>query len=128
MSETERGDAAPIQDKTSPAPATQLPATVARPENPPAVVEHRPEGRRAVWTRRLALLALIGGGAGFLFWQAHRAPAIPAWIVYGNGRLEADPIDIDTKFPGRIAELRADEGDKVVAGQVVAVMDTRDLQ
>ena len=83
--------------------------------------------RRSVWARRLAILAIVGGGAGFLFWQAHRAPAIPAWIVYGNGRLEADPIDISTKFAGRIAELRADEGDAVVAGQIVAVMDTRDL-
>ena len=76
----------------------------------------------------MAVLALIGAGAGYLFWQAHRAPAIPAYIVYGNGRLEADPIDIDTKFAGRIAQLRADEGDKVAAGQVLAVMDTRDLE
>src|SRR5271166_3968820 len=129
MSETKQGgEPAPIQKKISSAPETQLPATPAKGESLPAVVEHQPEGKRSVWTRRLALLALIGGGAGFLFWQAHRAPAIPAWIVYGNGRLEADPIDIDTKFAGRIAELRADEGDKVVAGQVVAVMDTRDLQ
>jgi HlyD family secretion protein len=124
MSETEKGEAAPIQQESVPAPAAQLPA--ASPPSP-AIVEHKPKSRMAVWTRRLAILALIGGGAGYLFWQAHRAPAIPAWIVYGNGRLEADPIDIDTKFAGRIAELRADEGDKVVAGQVVAVMDTRDL-
>jgi HlyD family secretion protein len=128
MSETKQGgDSAPLQEKVSSAPETQLPATLAKGESLPAVVEHQPEGRRSVWTRRLAILALIGGGAGFLYWQAHRAPAIPAWIVYGNGRLEADPIDIDTKFAGRIAELRADEGDKVVAGQVVALMDTRDL-
>jgi HlyD family secretion protein len=106
--------------------AAQLPATV-KPQPSHPVIEHHPPGRRTVWTRRVAVLALIGGGIGFLFWQAHRAPAIPAWIVYGNGRLEADPIDIATKFAGRIAELRADEGDKVVAGQVLAVMDTRDL-
>ncbi len=129
MSETRQGgDAAPIHEKISPAPETQLPATLAKGGKLPAVVEHQPEGKRSVWTRRLAILALIGGGAGILYWQAHRTPAIPAWIVYGNGRLEADPIDIDTKFAGRIAELRADEGDTVVAGQVVAVMDTRDMQ
>jgi HlyD family secretion protein len=110
-----------------PAVPAQLPATVAQPAEAHAVVEHHPPGRRSVWARRLAVLAIVGGGAGFLFWQAHRAPAIPAWIVYGNGRLEADPIDISTKFAGRIAELRADEGDAVVAGQIVAVMDTRDL-
>jgi len=103
--------------------AAQLPA----PGASHAVIEHHLPSRRSVWTRRLAILALIGGGIGFFVWQAHRAPAIPAWIVYGNGRLEADPIDIATKFAGRIAELRADEGDRVTAGQIVAVMDTRDL-
>jgi len=116
-------DARPIEpDKPA-----QLPATV--PGSLPAqpVVEHHLPSRRNVWARRLAILALIGGGIGFAIWQAHRAPVLPASIVYGNGRLEADPIDIDTKFAGRIAELRADEGDKVAAGQIVALMDTRDL-
>ena len=47
----------------------------------PAIIEHQPPSRRAVWARRLAILALIGGGGGFLYWQAHRAPALPAWIV-----------------------------------------------
>jgi HlyD family secretion protein len=92
------------------------------------VIEHKPPSRLAVWTRRLAIFAAIGGGIGFLYWQAHRAPAIPAWIVSGNGRLEADPIDIATKFAGRVLKLLADEGDAVKAGQIVAVMDTRDLE
>ena len=46
----------------------------------------------------------------------------------GNGRIEADEIDIDTKFAGRISEMLADEGDMVKGGQVVARMDTRDLE
>jgi HlyD family secretion protein len=119
----------PTRTDTGPdlAKPARLPATVPQPEQASAIVEHHPLSRGWVWTRRLVLLALVGGGAGFAFWQAHRAPAIPAWIVYGNGRLEADPIDISTKFAGRIAELRADEGAKVAAGQIVAVMDTRDL-
>ena len=53
---------------------------------------------------------------------------LPPGIAYGNGRLEADAIDIDTKFAGRIAKLFVDEGDIVRAGQVVAMMDTRDLE
>ena len=105
----------------------QLPTKIPPPPSH-QVIEHHPPSRAKVWSRRLVLLALIGGGAGYAIWLAHRAPAIPAYIVYGNGRLEADPIDIDTKFAGRIAELRVDEGDKVAAGQVLAVMDTRDLQ
>ena len=52
---------------------------------------------------------------------------MPPGIAWGNGRIEADEIDIDTKFAGRIAEMLADEGDMVKAGQVVARMDTQDL-
>jgi len=52
---------------------------------------------------------------------------LPPGIAYGNGRLEADAINIDTKYAGRIAELFADEGDLVKGGQVVARMDTQDL-
>jgi HlyD family secretion protein len=52
---------------------------------------------------------------------------LPPGIAFGNGRLEADEINIDTKYAGRISEMLADEGDLVKAGQVVARMDTRDL-
>ncbi len=93
-----------------------------------AVIEHHPPGRARVWTRRLLILGLLGCAAGGLYWRAHRVAPLPAWIAMGNGRLEADPIDIATKFAGRIAQLRADEGDRVTAGQVVALMDTRDLE
>ncbi|MEW6641004.1 MAG: HlyD family efflux transporter periplasmic adaptor subunit [Pseudomonadota bacterium] len=67
------------------------------------------------------------GGSGVYWWRLHQA-LLPVGISWGNGRLEADEIDIDTKFAGRIAELRADIGDMVTAGQIVARMDTRDLQ
>jgi len=65
--------------------------------------------------------------AGVRWWQG-RQSALPAGIVYGNGRLEADEIDVDTKFAGRVAQLYASEGDLVHAGQLVARMDTRDLE
>jgi HlyD family secretion protein len=52
---------------------------------------------------------------------------LPTGIAFGNGRIEAQEIDIDTKFAGRIAGILADAGDMVKAGQVVARMDTRDL-
>jgi len=79
---------------------------------------------------RLAFLALVGIGLPTVtaYWWLHRAPPLPAAIVVGNGRIEADPIDIATKFAGRVIELRVDEGAKVTAGQVLAVMDTRDLE
>jgi HlyD family secretion protein len=78
---------------------------------------------------RFAIIATaaIGIAAGGWYWWAHRLPPLPAGIVTGNGRIEADPIDISSKFAGRVLELRVDEGAKVTAGQIVAIMDTRDL-
>ena len=76
--------------------------------------------------RACSCVVMAGAGASYYWW--HRLhPQLPSGIALGNGRLEADEIDIDTKYAGRIAEILADEGDMVKAGQVVARMDTRDL-
>ena len=86
---------------------------------------------RKPWKRSWAL-ALIGGiiaaGAGSAYWWTHRVPPLPSGIVFGNGRLEADEIDIQTKFAGRVSRLLVDEGDLVKGGQVLAIMDTSDFQ
>jgi HlyD family secretion protein len=82
---------------------------------------------RGWWLRAVLVLAFLGGGAGAFYWWQRLHPPLPSAIVFGNGRLEADEINIDTKYAARIAEILADEGDVVKAGQVVARMDTRDL-
>jgi len=81
------------------------------------------------WARAALVLAVLlaGGGGGYYWWQRLH-PGLPPGIVFGNGRLEADEINIDTKYAARIGEILVDEGDLVKAGQVVARMDTRDLQ
>src|SRR5271163_2186144 len=83
---------------------------------------------RRRWLRvAVALAVVVSAAGGALYWWQHSRSQLPPGIVWGNGRIEADEIDIDTKFAGRIAEILADEGDLVKAGQVVARMDTRDL-
>jgi HlyD family secretion protein len=82
--------------------------------------------------RRRAQARLVRAGsrptpAAVGYWWFSSQPALPAGIVSGNGRREADEIDIDTKFAGRIAKMFVDEGDLVRQGQVVAMMDTQDL-
>jgi HlyD family secretion protein len=76
----------------------------------------------------LLLLVAIGGAGGAIYWLKYSQPSLPPGIVSGNGRIEADEIDISTKFAGRIAEMLVGEGDVVKAGQVVARMDTSDLE
>jgi len=112
---------APIEDENAGAMTAtpNLPATV-----PLAPV--RNSRRLRFWVALLAV-GLAAGGGGFYWWK-HSQSQLPPGISWGNGRLEADEIDIETKFAGRIAELHADIGDMVSAGQVVARMDTRDIQ
>ena len=100
-------------------PQAHLPAVI-EDASPPQETEGASFDRRCVIAdrrrsrRRLVLVAA--------------ASALPPGIAFRNGRLEADEIDIDTKFAGRVARLFVDEGDMVKAGQVVAMMDTRDLE
>jgi HlyD family secretion protein len=70
-------------------------------------------------------LAVAGGAAGYFLL---RTPALPAGFASGNGRLEAKQVYISSKYPGRIAEVLANEGDTVEAGQVIARMDTSALE
>lgn len=95
----------------------------------PVPVPRKPQSRRRWWLRLALALFLVAGGAGASYYWWHRLHVqLPPGIALGNGRLEADQIDIDTKYAGRIAEMLADEGDMVQGGQVVARMDTRDLE
>lgn len=85
--------------------------------------------RRWRWTSIATVLVafMVAAGAGAYWWQQNLAK-LPVGIVQGNGRIEADEIDISTKFAGRLAQLLVQEGDMLSAGQVVARMDTRDLE
>lgn len=85
--------------------------------------------RRKRWrTITAAAIVLVAAGVGGWYWQQHLQAGLPPGIASGNGRIEADEIAISTKFSDRVAEVLADEGDMVKAGQVVARMDTRDLE
>ncbi|WP_372617193.1 HlyD family secretion protein [Falsiroseomonas sp.] len=73
------------------------------------------------------VLAAVLAAGGWSWWQGREA-RLPEGIAFGNGRLEAEQVDVATKFAGRIVEILASEGEMVEAGQVVARMDTAELE
>jgi HlyD family secretion protein len=73
----------------------------------------------------IAAVAIAGGVAA---WLILSKPALPPGFAGVNGRLEAKQVDIATKYPGRIKEVLAEEGDTVDEGHVVATMDTEPLE
>lgn len=80
----------------------------------------------------LRLLFAIGGilaaaaSVGWYLWDQNNG-GLPEGFATGNGRIEAEQIDIATRTPGRVERILVGEGDLVGAGQVLAVMDTREL-
>jgi HlyD family secretion protein len=79
------------------------------------------------WMKR-GLLVLVGVVvAGTAVWYFAR-PKGPEDIAKGNGRIEATEVDAASKIPGRIKEILVNEGDFVDAGQVVARIDTENLE
>jgi HlyD family secretion protein len=105
-----------------------VPSRPGLPARLPQATKPAPSRRR--WLQVALVLALLAGSAGgaAYYWWQRLHPPLPPGIVFGNGRLYADEINIDTKYAARILEILADEGDRVKAGQVVARMDTRDLE
>lgn len=73
----------------------------------------------------VVLVAVIGGG---YYYYVSLQRSLPRGIVFGNGRIEGDEIAIATKYAGRIAQIDFQEGDLVKPGQVLARMDTSELE
>ncbi|MFV0335028.1 MAG: HlyD family secretion protein [Tropicimonas sp.] len=78
---------------------------------------------RLGWGVAAAVVAV----AGWLAWQNGTADALPEGIASGNGRIEATEIDIAALSGGRIAEIRAEEGQFVRKGDVLVQMDLLQL-
>lgn len=75
----------------------------------------------------LLILAAAAAGFGWQWWQKQQAE-LPEGIASGNGRIEANEVDISVKYAGRILDILADEGDMIKVGQPLVVMDTIELQ
>lgn len=78
-----------------------------------------------------ALALAVGAGGLLATVGSHRRPEqglrLPAGIVAGSVRVEAELVDIATRGAGRIKEVLVAEGDPVAPGQVLACMDRAEL-
>ena len=71
---------------------------------------------------------LLAAGIGVGAWYYVRPIPGATGLVEGNGRIEATEIDVATKIAGRVAEIMVNEGDFVVAGQVVARIQSESVE
>lgn len=72
-------------------------------------------------------LVAIVGGAGIAFMLLQPKP-LPAQVIYGSGRIEADEVRIGAEIPGRLVAVDAIEGAGVEKGALIAQIDDGDYR
>lgn len=75
------------------------------------------------WVAALAVLTVVAAGsyAGF---RALQPEPLPEGFVYGNGHVEGWEVRVSAEIPGRVLDSRAQEGQAVRRGEVLATLDT----
>ena len=73
----------------------------------------------------LALLVLSGGS--YYLWKNNQT-ALPDYVAFGNGRIEAEETHIAAKYAGRVIDIIPEEGDMVKKGDIIAHIDAQDLE
>src|ERR1700741_2939145 len=79
------------------------------------VLQRRPIGSEE-FMRRIEMLLT----AALVTLAGCKRNAEPDSTLFVSGRIDGDTVDISSKIPGRIVDLKVREGDTVEAGQVVA--------
>ncbi len=80
--------------------------------------------------RTIMLIALACLGLGYFGYTQYTASQnqLPDDIAFGNGQIEAVQVDVSTRIGGRVSEVLVGEGDLVEPGQVLAQIDTSQLE
>ena len=74
----------------------------------------------------IVLVVLVLAGLGGWWWWSSTHPATTEQVL--SGQVQADELAIAPAMAGRIAKLKASEGDQVTKGQTLAQLDTSALK
>lgn len=75
----------------------------------------------------LAAMALLLTGAAAYVYVSKDGGVLPSGFVQGNGRIEAEQVEIAPTMAGRVEQVLVAEGSMVAAGDVLVEMDTDEL-
>ena len=78
------------------------------------------------WAIGGVIVAVLAAGS-YSYWKDQIASRLPEGIISSNGRIESGQLNISTEYSGRIVDIYVREGDMADAGQVLARLDTSEL-
>ncbi|MGL5206757.1 MAG: HlyD family secretion protein [Acidaminococcaceae bacterium] len=73
------------------------------------------------------VLAIIIVGLGWFFWR-QQTNKVPEGFLVAGGRIEGREVNVSSRVQGRVLKLLSDEGNKVKKGQVLAILDSEQIQ
>jgi HlyD family secretion protein len=73
------------------------------------------------------IFILLAGAAFFVYETWIKEEPLPDGLLQANGRIEGDHITIASKFAGRVEQLPVEEGDSVEAGQILVVIEDKQI-
>jgi HlyD family secretion protein len=95
----------------------------------PVQITPAPQPRRSRRGIIVAVLLLAAVAGGFAVWKAFFATQpVPDNVILLSGRVEGDDSSVASKATGRILEVRYREGDLVKEGDIIAILDDRQVQ
>ncbi|SMC09141.1 HlyD family secretion protein [Nitratiruptor tergarcus] len=71
-------------------------------------------------------LALFIIAAALIYIKLH-PKKLPPNLIEGVGRFDGDLVNLNTKYPGRVAKIFFDDGDAIKKGDVVAVLESKEF-
>jgi HlyD family secretion protein len=76
----------------------------------------------------LVIVAIVAGAAGgYAYWLKNQSERVPEGLARANGRIEVERVDVATKYTGRLAEVRVDEGADVEKDSILVRLDTTEI-
>lgn len=76
----------------------------------------------------IGVLALLGSVALFFIYHKLNPKALPENLIESAGRIDGDLILLNAKYPGRIEEIRVEDGSRINRGDIVARLGSREMQ
>jgi HlyD family secretion protein len=71
----------------------------------------------------VAVAALFALAVLLIYFKLH-TKELPDNLVQGSGRIDGDLINMNAKYPGRIAKMDISEGEAIQKGSIIAIIDS----
>ena len=75
----------------------------------------------------LVVLGIIIIGLGWFFWR-QQTNKVPEGFLIAGGRIEGREVSVSSRVQGRILKLLADEGNTVKKGELLAILESEQIQ